>query len=193
MSKFARPLMPIIACFLLAVPYSALADDFSDCHTGDPSKISNPAFFEKGVRACTRLIAKRSGKLRGDSLGSRAVWLRRLKRFDEAITDIDRALSLSPKNVELYDVQADVWADKGDLDRAIASYDQAIRLDPTYAAAYTSRGEAFEKKGDIEQARASYNAALATPKSRAGDHTGLQGWAHRQASERLSALKATPK
>jgi tetratricopeptide (TPR) repeat protein len=153
-------------------------------------RITNPGYWETGVQACTRLIAVRSGKARAGSYAARSAWQRRLKKYDEALADIDRALSLEPTNVTFYDAGADIWRAKGDLDRAIANYDQAIRMDPTYAAAYVSRGDAYKDKGDVERARASYYAALATPKTRANDGTGLQQWAHQTAEERLQKMNA---
>ena len=170
----------------------ASANDRTDCHTGDVAKVRDPNFYETGVQACTRQIAVYSGTDKAFGYRARSGWLRRLKRYDEALADVDRALSLQPKEVQSFDAQADIFFDKGDFDRAIAAYDHAIRVDPTYAAAYTSRGLLYERKGDIEQARGNYNAALATPATRAGDDTGLQQWAHRTAETKLRDLKAAP-
>ena len=193
MGRFRQALIGGLFAAAAALPAElASANDRTDCHSGDAAKLTDPKFYETGVQACTRQIAAYSGTDKAWGYRARSGWLRRLKRYDEALADVDRALSLRPNEVEFFDAQADIFSNKGDFDRAIAAYDRAIRIDPTYAAAYTSRGELYEKKGDIEQARASYKVALATPATRAGDDTGLQQWAHRIAETKLRDLKAAP-
>jgi tetratricopeptide (TPR) repeat protein len=193
MGRFRQALIGGLFAAMVALPAElASADDRTDCHSGDAAKLTDPGFYETGVQACTRQIAAYSGTEKAWGYRSRSSWLRRLKRYDEALADVDRALSLRPKEVEIFDAQADIFYDEGDFDRAIAVYDQAIRIDPTYAAAYTSRGVLYEKKGDFEQARGNYRAALATPATRAGDTSGLQKWAHWMAETRLRDLKAAP-
>jgi tetratricopeptide (TPR) repeat protein len=194
MERFRQAMIAAFFAATVALPAElASASDLTDCHSGDAAKLTDPNFYETGVQACTRQIAAYSGTDKAWGYRARSSWLRRLKRYDEALADVDRALSLRPKEVEFFDAQADIFLDKGDLDRAIADYDRAIRIDPTYAAAYTSRGDVYERKGDFEQARASYKAALATPATRAGDTSGLQQWAHRIAEAKLRDMKAPTK
>jgi tetratricopeptide (TPR) repeat protein len=191
MGRFRQTLIGVLFAATAALPAeSASANDIADCHSGDAAKLTDPNFYDIGLQACTRQIAIRSGSAQAFAYRARSSWLRRLKRYDEALADVNRALSIAPKEVESFDAQADVFLDKGDFDRAIASYNQATRIDPTYAAAYTSLGMAYERKGDSNRARISYEAALATSETRAGDTSGLQQWAHRTAETKLRDLKA---
>ena len=183
--------MGVLFAATAALPAEAAsANDIADCHSGDVARLTDPSFYNVGVEACTREIAVRSGSAQAFAYRARSSWLRRLKRYDEALADVNRAMSAAPKEVESFDAQADIFLDKGDLDRAIASYNQAVRIDPTYAAAYASLGMTYEQKGDANRARASYEAALATSETRAGDTSGLQQWAHRTAETKLRDLKA---
>ena len=175
-----------IVSIALIVP--AAANDSTDCGTGDQAKLSDPNYFDVAIRACTRLIASQSGKSQSLAYRARAAWLTKSKKYDEALADLERAISIDPKNVEFYDYTADVWLAKGELDKAIAIYDRAIRLEPSYAAAHYSRGLAYEQKGDLNRARRDYEATLATPKTRPSDSTGIQEWAHASATKRLKAL-----
>lgn len=181
-----------IAVLLVAMPLAdpAVADDRSDCYVGDQARLTDPDYFDVGVQACTRLIASSSGKPLAAAYSARGAWKTKQQKYDEAIADLDRALSIDPAKVEYYDYSADVWLAKGDLDRAIGIYDRAIRMDPSYAAAHYSRGRAYEKKGDVARARRDYRAALATPKTRANDSTGIQQWAHQVAAARLKEMDA---
>lgn len=117
-------------------------------------KYNESSFFDRGLQACNRLIAKRSGKEQlSRAYAGRGAWQFKKKNYDAALADYDRALSIDAENIEFYDYRADAWMAKGDLSRAIDNYDQVIRLDPTYAAAYYSRGRAYEKNGEIDRAR----------------------------------------
>jgi tetratricopeptide (TPR) repeat protein len=145
------------------------------------------------VQACTRLIAKRSGKPLSQVYAARGSWNYKKKDYNAALADYDRALSIDAENVEFYDYRADAWLAKGELDRAVDNYDQAIRVDPTYAAAYFSRGRAYEKKGEIDRPRASYRAALVPPRNRKLKIQGrIQEWAQLNAEKRLKEMDEQP-
>jgi tetratricopeptide (TPR) repeat protein len=170
------------------------ADDFTDCYSVGSKNYNEPSFFDRGLQACNRLIAKRSGKQElSKAYASRGTWQHKKQNEDAALADYDRALSIDPTNVEFYDYRADAWLAKGDLSRAIDNYDQAIRIDPTYAAAYFSRGRAYEKKGEIDRARASYRAALVPPRERKLKiQERIQEWAQVNAEKRLKELDEQP-
>jgi tetratricopeptide (TPR) repeat protein len=140
-------------------------------------------YIDTGIRACTRLIAVRSGKGLAAAYGARGYWYTKQDKLDAAIADFDRAIEVDPKNVELYDYRADAWDAKGEPDKALASYETSIRVDPTYAPAHLGRGVILLKKGQIERARESFEATLAAPtKDRIGE------WAKQQARKRLQKL-----
>jgi protein O-GlcNAc transferase len=70
----------------------------------------------------------------------KAVTLNELKRYDEAITHYDKALSLKPN-------YAEAWSNKGNTlnelkryDEAITHYDKALSLKPDYAEAWSNKG-----------------------------------------------------
>jgi tetratricopeptide (TPR) repeat protein len=169
------------------------ADDFTDCFSVGTENYNESSFFDRGLQACSRLIAKRTGKQLSQTYAARGSWQHKKKNYDAALADYDRALSIDAENVEFYDYRADAWMAKGDLDRAIDNYEQSIRIDPTYAAAYFSRGRAYERKGEIDRARESYRAALVPPRNRKLKiQERIQEWAQVNAEKRLKEMDAQP-
>ena len=170
------------------------ADDVTDCFSLGTENYNEPGFFDRGLQACSRLIAKRSGKDQlSKAYGGRGSWQFKKKDYDAALADYDRAISIDAENIEFYDYRADAWMAKGELSRAIDNYDQVIRMDPTYAAAYYSRGRAYEKEGEIDRARASYRAALVPPRERKMKiQERIQEWAQANAAKRLKELDEQP-
>jgi hypothetical protein len=57
----------------------------------------------------------------------------RMRRYDDALHDLDHTLRLSPNDANAFGLRALVWAKKGDKSRAIADFDEAIRLAPQNA------------------------------------------------------------
>jgi len=174
---------------------AARADDFTDCFSIGNKNYTNPSIYAQCEQACTRLIAVRTGKSLATAYTARGSWRHLQKNDDGALKDYDRALSIDPTNVEIYDYRADSLLAEGDIDSAIASYDKAISVDPTYAAARYSQGKAYQTKGDVEHARANYKAALALPKARASfgqKQDRIQEWAQSNAADALKALDAAP-
>jgi tetratricopeptide (TPR) repeat protein len=172
---------------------AAQADDFTDCFSIGTENYNEPGFFDRGLQACTKLIAKRTGKPLSQVFAAHGSWQYKKKNYDAALADYDRALSIDAENVEFYDYRADAWLAKDDLNRAIDNYDQAIRVDPTYAAAYFSRGRAYEKKGQIDRARESYRAALVPPRNRKLKiQERIQEWAQVNAEKRLKEMDEQP-
>ena len=81
-------------------------------------------------------------------------------RYDEAIDEYTKAISLDPEQVLAYNNRGLAYSDLGQLERAIEDYDEAIRLDPNYAAAYYNRGLAYGNLGQLERAIEDYDEAI---------------------------------
>ena len=57
-----------------------------------------------------------------------------------AISDLDKAMLLSPDNAYLYFNRGNLYASNKDYTKAIADYNMAVKLDPKLAEAYYNRG-----------------------------------------------------
>ncbi|BDV42259.1 hypothetical protein GURASL_11820 [Geotalea uraniireducens] len=73
--------------------------------------------------------------------------------YDQAIADLDQALTLDPEYAEGYCTRAECRLEKGEIDAALSDVDRAIALKPDYADAYATRGKLLQKKGDMASAK----------------------------------------
>jgi len=80
-----------------------------------------------------------------------------VKRFDEALAEIDRALELDPLSLIMNRSYADILVDARRYDEAIEQYKKTIELDPNFVTAYYFLGRAYEAKGMHDQAVAQFD------------------------------------
>jgi len=89
-----------------------------------------------------------------------SVFLTRLGRHDEAMTEIQRALQLDPLSSRINSLlgSALYWA--GRLDQAIEQYRRMLDMDPNLAAAHSGLGLIYARKGMHAEAVAEMRKAL---------------------------------
>ncbi|MBA2812158.1 tetratricopeptide repeat protein [Streptomyces sp. KM273126] len=81
-------------------------------------------------------------------------------RDDEAVTELDRAVTIDPGNARAWGYRGDAHCWLGNLDQAVSDLTTALELDPTYAWALAERGEAHRQAGRHGEAVADLTAAL---------------------------------
>ena len=83
----------------------------------------------------------------------------RLKKYDRAMENYNKAIELDPDSGLTYSNRGVVYSDMKQYERAIEDYNKAIELNPEHANAYTNRGTAYRDKGALERALEDYNKA----------------------------------
>jgi tetratricopeptide (TPR) repeat protein len=79
----------------------------------------------------------------------------------EILTDINRAIKLSPRNSFAYYFRGLLRSQLQDKKGAITDYDRAIQINPNFFEAYNDRGATHADLGDDQSAIADYNRAIA--------------------------------
>ncbi|MEW2394997.1 tetratricopeptide repeat protein [Streptomyces sp. NPDC046862] len=79
---------------------------------------------------------------------------------DEAVTDLDRAVAIDPRNSRAWAYRGDVHSWNGRTDQAVSDLTTAHELDPAYAWALAHRGEAHLRAGRFDDAVTDLTAAL---------------------------------
>ena len=85
---------------------------------------------------------------------------RHFSRFDEALSNYDRAIALSPNLVEAFYGRGLVLRRLSRHAEAIMNYDRAIAIKSDYPEALNSRGVALQELGHFEEAVSSYAQAI---------------------------------
>jgi len=147
---------------------------------------ANGSSPKEQVPACSKVIA--SGKVKhpyeGDYYAMRGAALYKLRAFDKALEDYNKAITIRPKP-EMYFERALVHMAKQDVEAAKSDLAQVMKLKPAFAPSYFMRGlisydageyaEAVKHfDGAVQRLPAYYQAIYArgVAKKRAGDESG---------------------
>jgi len=84
-----------------------------------------------------------------------------LKKWDQAIAYLERALQLSPQNARAQFELATTHYLKGDQTRALLHFEKALALDPTHSLTWAHRAASLERAGRYREAMESCEQALA--------------------------------
>jgi tetratricopeptide (TPR) repeat protein len=90
----------------------------------------------------------------------RASELLAVGRFDEAGTEIDRALSLQPQYSEALALQAIIAVVQNEKEKGLSAAKQAVEVDPNSATAHIAMSYARQANFDLEGTRASLEKAV---------------------------------
>ncbi|MEK7338910.1 MAG: tetratricopeptide repeat protein, partial [candidate division NC10 bacterium] len=83
-------------------------------------------------------------------------------RFDEAIREYRRGLTIDPLNPRVhYSLARILYTEKGLYHEAVEAYQRALTLEPTFVEAQIGLGDLYEEKGLYKEAIATYRKALA--------------------------------
>jgi tetratricopeptide (TPR) repeat protein len=96
---------------------------------------------------------------------ARAIEFLDKRDFDHAINETQLALKSKPDSLELHQLLANIFQDRGDLDAAIAEAREVVRLSQgdqsSFGNSEARLGLLLEKKGDLQGALAEYHKLLA--------------------------------
>ena len=95
-------------------------------------------------------LAVRNGL--ADAYSNRGAVLIDVGQYQEAISDLDQAITLNPDLATAFNNRANAYANLDQLQSALDDYQEAIRLDPTMALAYYNRALAYTYMDDDQKA-----------------------------------------
>jgi tetratricopeptide (TPR) repeat protein len=107
---------------LVAIAAPVAADEKQDCAGANT---------DRKIQACTMLIESKleTGTNLATAYRNRAVGHSNKKEYDQAITDLNKAIELNPKYAAAYNDRALAYTNKGDFQRAVADVNKAVELD----------------------------------------------------------------
>jgi tetratricopeptide (TPR) repeat protein len=143
-----RRMATVLAAMAVAMPVQAQS-------YGQLEKL---CFFEatneQRIAACDAVIAARRGTTEemATAYYKRANGYRNQHRYDRALPDYDKALSLKPDYIAALNNRGLVYDARGQTDRAIQDYDEAIRIWPGFVHGLINRGYAHRSKRQYDRA-----------------------------------------
>jgi murein DD-endopeptidase MepM/ murein hydrolase activator NlpD len=156
----ATPIRTLIVVTATAIIGSAAAAPIAGAerrcegHTG--------VSFEEQIRACTKVIAAKPSRARLAIAHFNRGWALNLSgRYDRALPDFDKAITLEPDFEQAFRSKGDVYRRKGMIKQAIAEFDRAIAIKPDYATAFADRALAYQALGKVDQALQDFDKAIA--------------------------------
>lgn len=85
----------------------------------------------------------------------------RLKQYDLALTDFNKAIQLQPDYAWAYLSRGAVHEVQQKKAEALADYNKAITLNPSFQDAYLNRGNLYKSEGKVEEAITDYSKVIA--------------------------------
>ena len=120
----------ILFVFLLFAAANAAAED------GGTYLVKCLTAADKGpdeqIKACTAAIESGRPDETWFVYGMRASGYVAAKRWDEAISDLNKAIALKPDDAVAYESRGWVYEEKGEVEKAIENYREAARLNPNF-------------------------------------------------------------
>ena len=104
------------------------------------------------------------------SYSNHAVVLADQQRYDEALSELERAFALAPADVDTHFIAGSVLLELGRFDDALTQYTRARDGDSQYAAAHRGIGDALTGLGRLDEATEHYARAVELD---ADDHVSL--------------------
>lgn len=89
------------------------------------------------------------------------VVLKRMKSYDEAILNYEKAIALKPDYAEAHVNIGSIHCERGEFDAALAQFGKAIHYAPLMAEAYYNRGVVLQELRRHQEALADYDETLA--------------------------------
>lgn len=113
------------------------------------------------IAACTKVLARDVDEsFEHQYYKSRALAHRRVGDYDKALSDIDAAITLQPKNVNDLEYRAYINNSAGEIDAAEADFETAIALRPTRIHTYLNRAKIYKIRGEYGKALRDYHHVL---------------------------------
>ncbi|KEO81242.1 hypothetical protein EL26_21795 [Tumebacillus flagellatus] len=83
-----------------------------------------------------------------------------LKRYDEALAELNRVIAIDPNYPEYYFDRGNLFSKMDRLPEAVADYTHAIEISPPFPELYYNRAGAYNRLGETEKAFADYSYLL---------------------------------
>lgn len=162
--KFYKKLVALAVLILVLINYSPESVFSQDKNETGKSKADQ--LYIKNDKALSYFIDGKTLELKNDFIGAIENYRMSLKydkspgifyalskiyfklsKFDEALTEINNSLKISPDNQNYLELLADIYIGKKDFPKAITAYEKIISLDSSYTFGLYSLARLYQETG----------------------------------------------
>lgn len=104
--------------------------------------------------------SRKDGRFLSELYYDRALIKNNLRRANDAMEDIEKAIDADPANARAYGFRGHLYIIKGDYHRALSDLNRSIELDRNLFPSYETRSRAYEALGQVNEALADMKTAL---------------------------------
>ena len=148
-----------------------LMTNYSSANDGGPNKLNAEKWYEKAnayldSKDVQKALEASTMAIRLDQNHGEAYLLRcgiymTLDRYDEAISDCNKAMTLDPSSAaSAYSLRAHGYINKGEYDKAISDCNKALEMQPRVSLTYITRARALINKKQYDRAILDCDRAL---------------------------------
>lgn len=148
--------LPAIACILFACVALGLGRHVEPSNSAGVAK----SVTQNNARSASSALAGAQALDSAESHILRSSQLLRQGNWDEALTEIDRAMEMSPGNAAAYFYRGTIRSSMGNNNGALDDFAEAIRLNPRFWQAYHNRAVLYVQSGELERAMTDLEEAL---------------------------------
>jgi tetratricopeptide (TPR) repeat protein len=151
--------MKMLSIFCLTAALALHSSELADAQVSpEAAKLAREGFeaakakdWDKAVEAYRKAVRldQKIGPNLSAALQQRAAAYTSQKKFDQALSDFNEALKLTPNDVNLREHRAYVEMQLKDYDKALADYNEIIKEKPDETRYYLTRSYIYEMKGDV--------------------------------------------
>jgi len=105
-------------------------------------------------------IPNLKGEEKANLLYQRALSEAWLKKYDEAIADLQQAVQILPNHLGAHAMLAETYAAAGKTEEALASYTKAVELFPNNPLVFNNRGMFLQQQGRVTEAITDFTRTL---------------------------------
>jgi tetratricopeptide (TPR) repeat protein len=132
-------------------------DWVKEAASGGKSELDNYALVLQGKAPKS---SKAATEREEEAHKQQALTLARNAKYDQALAEINQALTQDPKDAETYNRRGGIYTLQGHYAQAIADFTKALELNPRYAKAYYNRALAYYYQGKYDQAISDLTKAI---------------------------------
>jgi tetratricopeptide (TPR) repeat protein len=94
---------------------------------------------------------EQTGSMDAEAYNNRGIAYGKKGQFDQAISDLTKALKINPRYARAYYNRGIAYGKKDQYDQAISDYTKALEINPRFAGAYYNRGIAYYYKREYDK------------------------------------------